>query len=229
MARAKKRPLNPLDIFFSLAVDPNGTLRRAFSNSESPPLLITTLCLFLAGVILPPLVQTPEAFQNKTQAMLIEAVLTTTVLSIVSTGLLTIFAFRIFHGSARPINVFAIWVYTFAPITTVMIILFILNKLIHGELTILTFISSGYYRKTDIVVALLPYALRFGALISFLVFSTGTSIILGVSRSLAILVASMCIPILLGSYVLAVTISEYLYPGMAPQVNSFFAGFIRMN
>lgn len=229
MAKAKRRSLNPLDIFFSLAVDPTGTLQHAFSNSHFPPFLIITLSLFLAGVILPPLLQTPEALESQTQVTLIKAVVMTTLLSIFTTGVLTIFSFRIFHGRARPINVFALWIYSLAPITTVLLIVFALNKLIQGELTVLSFISSGYYQKSDIIVALLPYALRCAALISLAVFSSGTALILGVSRTLSILVTGLSIPILLGSYVLAVTVSDFTYPGIAPQVNSFFSGFLRMN
>jgi hypothetical protein len=229
MARARRKSLNLLDIFFSLSVDSRGTLRRAFSDSHFPPFLVTTLCLFLAGVILPPLLQTPDAFQNPGQVALIQAVITTTLVSIFTTGLLTIFAFRIFHGSARSIRIFALWIYSLAPITAALLIVFALNKLLQGELTVLTYISSGYHRTSDITVALLPYALRGAALVSLVVFSTGTSLILGVSRTLAILVTGLGVPILLGSYVFAVALSDFLYPGIAPQVNSFFSGFLRIN
>ncbi len=227
MPRKENTQLSLLDIFFTLGVDPGGVLMRAYNAHRFPPYVLTTLCMFLLVCILPPLITAPDALESSAQILLLRGILVTTAITIISTSIFITICVNLFHKSASNIAVVSLFVYSLAPITTTLGLLYVLNKLFQGDLTILTFILSGFSRPSDNIVAIFPYAIRLGALVSFCILSRGFMINLKGSRLLGVFAAIMTVPIILGSYIIALSLNEILHPNLAPQVNSFFWGFLQ--
>ena len=225
--RKDKTPLSLLDIFFTLGVDPGGVLMRAYNAHRFPPYVLTTLSIFLLVCILPPLITAPEALESSAQIILLRGILVTTALTIISTSIFIIVCVKLFNQRNANMAAASLFIYSLAPITTTLGLLYVLNKLFQGDLTVLTFILSGFSRQSDNIVAIYPYALRVGALVSFYILSRGFMIILKASRLLGVFAAIMTIPLILGSYIIALSVNEILHPNLAPQVNSFFGGFIQ--
>lgn len=225
--RKDKTPLSLLDIFFTLGVDPGGVLMRAYNAHRFPPYVLTTLCMFLLVCILPPLITAPDALESSAQILLLRGLLVTTALTIISTSIFITICVNLFHKNASNIAAVSLFVYSLAPITTTLGLLYALNKLFQDDLTILTFIISGFSRPSDNIVVIFPYAIRLAALVGFCVLSRGFMINLKGSRILGVFAAIMTIPIILGSYIVALSLNEILHPNLAPQVNSFFWGFLQ--
>ena len=200
---------------------------RAYNAHRFPPYVLTTLCMFLLVCILPPLITASDALESSAQILLLRGILVTTAITIISTSTFITICVNLFHKNASNIAAVSLFVYSLAPITTTLGLLYLLNKLFQGDLTILTFIISGLSRPSDNIVAIFPYAIRLGALVSFCILSRGFMINLNGSRILGVFAAIMTIPIILGSYIVALSLNEILHPNLAPQVNSFFWGFLQ--
>lgn len=228
MARSQRKPLSLLDIFLTLAVDPRGVLTRAFHVHGIPPYILPTICLFILVCILPPLITAPDALENPQHLNLIKGIIFTSLLTIILTSALLATSVKLLHSAAKTLQVFSLIIYALAPITTVMAILYGLNKMFQGELTILTFILTGYRRSSDFIVMLYPFAMRIAALLSLYTISHGLAIIVQVTKLLGLFMGILTLPLLLGSFVISLYITEIIYPNVTPQITSFFYGFTQV-
>jgi hypothetical protein len=125
-------------------------------------------------------------------------------------------AYRIFSGL----------VYATAPFITLLTALLITNKILYGNLSLLGVFGFGLPSGNNLAVTIFPIAMRLAALLSFLILSQSLRAITNSSRSLGILLALSAFPLLLGSFVIAVTVTDMLFPGSSSSTISFFSAYI---
>ncbi len=227
MAQSQRKALSLLDVFLTLFVDPRGVLTRAFHVHGIPPYILPTTCLFMLICLLPPLMTAPDALESSQHLTLVKGILFTSLLTIILTSILLATSVKLLHSSANTLQVFSLIIYALAPLTTVMAILYGLNKGLQGELTLLTFIMTGYARSSDYLVMLFPFAIRLGALVSLYSVSCGLAVILNLTKLLGFFLGILTLPLLLGSFIISLYITEMIYPGLTPQIVSFFNGFLQ--
>jgi hypothetical protein len=227
MARFQRKPLSLLDIFFTLTIDPRGVLTRAFYVHGIPPYILPTICLFILVCLLPPLITAPDALENPQHVILVKGIMFTSLLTILLTSALLASSVKLLHSTAKTLQVVSLLIYALAPLTTVMALLYGLNKIFQGELTILTFILTGYARSSDFMVMLYPFAIRIAALLSLYTISHGLAIIVQLTNLLGLFIGILALPLLLGSFIISLYITEIIYPNVTPQITSFFYGFMQ--
>jgi hypothetical protein len=95
-----------------------------------------------------------------------------------------------------------------------------------GRLSILQFLTTGYARPNDWLLQMFPNLFKLFCLLSFVVFGNCIRAIYRSSITSAVLIAAVCIPLLLGSFIVALSLTEVCFAGSSDQVITFFRSFV---
>jgi hypothetical protein len=223
---APKRLKTPtlLDVLFSIIVEPSATTQRLLSITP-PPHLFTTLFLFLCVCIAPPLAQVGSKVPNSDIPQVIPAILTV-VLTLILT---TIFAKTALtalrtHCSLRAVG--SNLIYASAPLITLMVVILVANQLISGELSLLTFLGTASADNADVVVGTYPLIFRIAILLCLTVLSSGYASLTRATLFPGFLMALGTIPLILGSFVVALTLIDLAIPDSSIGTIRFLETFL---
>jgi hypothetical protein len=123
-------------------------------------------------------------------------------------------------------SIFASLIYSTAPLITLMGAMYLLNYLLEGRLSILQYLTTGYARPDDWLLKIFPNLFRIFCLLSFILFANAVRALYRSSLMSAYLIASVSIPLLLGSFVVALSLTELCFHRSSEHVIAFFRGFI---
>jgi hypothetical protein len=222
----KTRKPNILDPLVVSIVDPKGTAIRLIKPNAYPPYSLTTLIAFMCVVILPTLLYGPIYFNGSADLKLTYSVILTTLLTIFITITLTSF---MAHASnvQRPFGrVLAAIAYSTAPVTVIFATLLLASKIFMGNLPLLMFISTGTSLPYDKVNQIFPFALRISLVISLFNLAQSLSVAARGGLGLGVVMAILTIPVILGSFVMGLWLTELIYPGASVDAIAFFTGFM---
>jgi hypothetical protein len=226
MATSRRKRPRLLDLFLAIVVDPRGTMYELLHWHEGPPHVLTALFLFCTVVITPPLLYQPEGIIDQKAILALYASLVTLLLTLAFATFFATMFFRALHLPASPGAVFASIVYSSAPITTLMGAMYLCNYLLEGRLSILQFLATGYARPDEWLLHVFPNLFRIFCGLSFILFASAVRALYRSSLISGYLIAAVSVPLLLGSFIVALSLTEACFPGSSEHVIHFLRAFV---
>lgn len=223
--RTRKKKLGIFDALFSPFVDAPGTMEHFLVEQRSPPHLLSCLFLLVSLVLAPPLMYFPGVGLSYENLLPLGAVLQVSLLTLLLTTFFSNLLTRIIGIPQRALSVFGALVYATCPFVSFMCVVYISNYVIMGQLTVLNFLIWGYQDPNDWLLMQFPLLIKICCCISFWVFINGIRALTRATLSSAALIATTCIPLLLGSFVLSLYCNELTLPGTSGRVIKFFNAF----
>lgn len=226
MPQARTRKPSLMDVLVSLMVDPRGVTRQLFAYDRSPPWTLTTLSLFMCTCVVAPLMYTPSKEIPAPLANHLGPAITAALLTILCTSFFLLMALRSLNVRGITYRTFSSVVYATAPFITILSALLILNKVLYGDLSLLGSLALGIAPQGNSVLAIFPAAMRIAALFSLAILGQCLRVITNSSFSVGILLALSSLPLLLGSFIVALTVTDFIFPQSSADTIRFFAGYL---
>jgi hypothetical protein len=226
MAKKRNRPPGILDILISALADPRGTMRHLLVASKSPPHLITSLFFLGCIVVAPPILYSPDGTIETTHVNLLVATLLTALLTLVLAGFFQSMATRALGAQQSIFSLFCAMTYSLTPFVTVMTFFYVATYWAQGHISVLQFLTTGFASQHDMLVQFFPTMVKLTCVACFILFANGIRALMSSSLSSAALIAAICVPLLMGSFVVALSIEELMLPGVSSKVVDFFATFL---
>jgi hypothetical protein len=132
----------------------------------------------------------------------------TVILTIVLSAIFIRTALKALQVRCRLAPIVANLIYTTAPLTTLMTVTLFANHLVSGELSLLYALGTGTTQDSDVVVKTFPMVLRIALALSLVVLACGYRFIARSSLVPALLMAVGTIPLILGSFVVSMTLID---------------------
>jgi hypothetical protein len=226
MAKKRIRPPGILDILVSALVDPQGTMTHLLVTAKYPPHIIT--CLFFLGciVIAPPILYTPDGTINHSHTNLLVATLLAFFLTLGLAGFFQSMTTRALGAQQSMFSLFCAMIYAFTPFVTVMVFFYAATYWAQGHISILQYLTTGFASQSDNLVQFFPTMVKITGLVCFILFTNGIRALMRSSLSSATLIAAVCVPLIMGSFVVSLSIEELLLPGISTKVIGVFASFL---
>lgn len=226
MARKRIRPPGLLDILVSALVDPKGTMRILLVDSKWPPHLITSAFFLGCVVIAPPILYTPDGVVGTPQVTHLVATLLAIFLTLLLGGFFQSMTTRALGRQVRTFSLVCAMIYSFTPFVSVMAFFYAATYWTQGHISVLQFLTTGFVSQHDPLVQFFPTVGKVTCLVCFTLFTNGVRALMGSSLSSAVLVAAICVPLLMGSFVVALSLDELMLPGVSSKVIDLFAAFL---
>lgn len=226
MAKKRSRPPGILDILVSALVDPKGTMRLLLVDSPYPPHVLTSLFFLGCVVIAPPVLYTPDGAVGTPQILLLTATVLTALLTIALAGFFQSMATRALSSEQPILPLVCAMIYAFTPFVTLMAFFYIATYWNQGHISVLQFLTTGYSSQHDKLVQFFPTAVQITCFVSYALFTNGIRALMHSSLSSAALVAAICVPLVMGSFVVALSLAELVLPGVSSKVIGVFAAFL---
>jgi hypothetical protein len=217
---------NILDALIVSIVDPKGTASRLIKPNDYPPYSITLLLTFLAVFILPPLLYGQIFYDTGIDSKRTGSIIISTTITIALTVGLLFFTTHACNVKKPFGKVLSAVAYCTAPIIAIFASLLIANKALMGSLTLLTFISNGIFMPQDIITQIFPFALRVSVMAALFNLSQGLAAAARGGFGLGLVLAFLSIPIILGSFIMSLWLTELIYPMSSSETISFFANIM---
>jgi len=226
MARKRIRPPGLLDILVSALVDPKGTMRLLLVDSKFPPHLITSVFFLGCVVIAPPIFYTPDGIVGTTQVTHLVETLMTIFLTLFLAAFFQSMTTRALGGQVAMFSLTCAMIYAFTPFVSVLAFFYASTYWTQGHISVLQFLTTGFVSQHDALVQFFPTACKLTCLVSFVLFANGVRALMRSSLSSAVLVAAICVPLLMGSFIVALSLQELMLPGLSANVIDFFGAFL---
>jgi hypothetical protein len=123
-------------------------------------------------------------------------------------------------------KVLAAIAYSTAPVTVIFATLMLASKIFMGNFTLLTFISTGSSLSYDKVNQIFPFALRISLVISLFNLAQSLGVAARGGLGLGVVMAALTIPLIMGSFVMGLWLTDLMYPGVSVDAIAFFTGFM---
>jgi len=220
----RKKPPGISEAILASVVDPRGTMHRLLVQSERPPYILATLLFFLIVCIAPVLLYR-SYLGDALDAELIGCVSSTLALTfIITCCLVTSSAHAI--GSNIYLRSLAALVYSLAPMTAIMGIMLLANRISQGSPTLVMFIALGTTQPNDLITEIFPYAFRASLGLAFLTLAYGLAAVMRGTLGIGLFMAALALILLLGSFVVGLTITDIIYPLTSSRTIDFFARYL---
>jgi hypothetical protein len=226
MAKKRIRAPGLLDIFISAPIDPQGTMADLLVTPKYPPHLITCLFCVCCIVIAPPILYTPDGTLNTTHINLLAATLSTSLLTLGLAGFFQSMLTRTLGTQQSIFSLFCAMTYALTPFVTVMIFFYAATYLTQGHISILQYLTTGFVSQSDRLAPFFPTMVKASGLVSFVLFTNGIRVLMRSSLISAALIATVCLPLIMGSFIVSLSIEELLLPGISPKVIEVFTSFM---
>jgi hypothetical protein len=213
------------DVLIATPVDPYGSMRHLLVERQRPPYLFATMIALFCVLLLPFLIfqyryEIPTWNVQITYAILITLAVTVVLFIPACSVVLRLMAFKV------PLSrLSALSIYSLTPLLPLAIGYYIVNYLVMGELTILTYFATGRPSRTDWYIQFLPYFVMMGMFWSFMIFAQGIRIVARASLTSGILATILCVAVLFGAYLIGLICSEAIFKDTSFYVSQFFASF----
>lgn len=223
--RSRNKKLGIFDALFSPFVDARGTMQNLLVDQRRPPHLFTCLFFLTCLVLAPPLMYSPGVGIGYENARSLAALLQVSILTLLLSTVFITLLLRVIGASQRPLSIFGALVYATCPFVSFMCLFYISNYITMGRLTVLSFLIWGQVDGDDWLVRQFPFLVKVFCFISFWVFANAIRVLTRSTLSSAALMSAVCVPLLLGSFVLALYCTELNLKGTSSGVIQFFNAF----
>jgi hypothetical protein len=220
------RKLGLFDILLALPTDPAGMMRHLLCERKSPPYLGFIPPVLVAVLAGPPLYYQHSLELNPLQAPLFLSIVFTLLVTFVAFNLFTTILFKTLALEVTPIKVFANSLYSLTPLIPFMLGFYMVDYLVSGEFAILRFLASGVANYDNWLTPLFPTAMKGALCICLAVFSYGIKALGSTTTFSAFVLTSLCIPVLVGAFLVALTLANTIFPDSGVEVFRFFRSFV---
>ncbi len=215
-----------LDVLVSALVDPRGVTKQLFAYDGLPPWVISTLTLFTCTCIVAPFLYSPDSAHLSAQLAQALPSVITTLLTFVCTSLFLLVILMSLNMLSEAYRTFSTLVYATAPFITIMGAMLLANKVLHGDLSLLGYLMTGGVPTGEVIPSFFPIAMRVGALSSIVILSQSLRAVTNSSFGVGMLLAVTTIPLVLGSFVVALTATDLIFPNSSTTTIRFFSTYV---
>jgi hypothetical protein len=134
-------------------------------------------------------------------------------------------ALRSLNFKRSTYTLLAALVYATAPCTTILVALLLANKVTSGDLSLLGVIASGFGDHSNVVVRIFPTMLMIAQALAFLTLSQSLRALTHSSLGVSLLLGIIAIPLILGSFIIALTATDLVFPSSSPVTIQFFSSY----
>lgn len=217
-----KKKLTLLDTIISLPIDPAGMMRHLLRERRYPPyLVLAPLSTFFVLVVPTLWYQHYKGIQSAVPEVNY-SIATTVVLTLVWFSLLMSVLFRVLLLKVSSGKVWAASLYCITGLVPFMLAFYLGNFLASGHLSIVELLATGHVDKTDWCIELFPTWARIALIYSFFLFVNAVRALTGTKFVSSFSMAVLAIPVLIGSFVVSLTISDILFQDTGLEVYRFF-------
>ncbi len=215
-----------VDTVMTCITDPYGTMEHLLHEREVPPYIVSSFIALITVFVAPTIWYQyqynirPVAVSDTYALCLILSI------TFVFFVLFTILLLRLLGVTAPAIKVLAASVYSLTPFVPLMVGYYIANYLAIGNLSVTSYFVTGKRAHGDWFVSFFPVFIKFGIFFSFMVFSSAMRIIGRMGLPTGLIVGTLAIPILLGSYFIGATCSEAIFTGSARTTTKWLTSYL---
>lgn len=221
-----ERRLGALDLLMSSVLDRRGTMDHLLMERPYPPYIISSGIALFAVLVLPALLYHHQHSVTPLDKDLAKAIALSLAMTFILFTLCTTVLLRLMGIVAPLIKVIAANVYSLVAIIPLMLAYYAANWAINGELTILSFFTTGRLADGEWLIELFPVLLYVAVFLIFLVFTYAIRALGNSPLTTAYMIAILCLPLLVGCFVVGMTCAEALFPQSSYQVGRFFTAFL---
>lgn len=218
--------LGLLDVLLALPSDPAGMMRHLLRERKTPPFIGWLPLLLVLILASPPLYYQHSLGMNLMERTVVASIAFTTIVTFLAFNLFTTVLFKVLAINVTPIKIFANTLYALTPLIPFMLGFYLADYIVSGELALLRYMASGIISYDDWLTPLFPTAMKLTLCICLAVFAYGIKA-LGTTTTLsAFALMLLCLPILVGAFLVAVTLANSLFPDTGIEVFRFFRSFV---
>jgi hypothetical protein len=221
-----RKKLSLLDTLIATPFNPAGTMRHLLRERRYPPyLIIAPLSTFLVLVAPTLWYQHYMGFQSGPPEINY-AIALTVVLTLIWFSLLMSVLFKLLLLTVSPGKLWAASLYCLAGLIPFMLAFYLGNYLASGQVSILQFLATGHAEESDWFIELFPNSAKVALAFSFLLFVNAVRALTNSRFISALSMSVLGIPVLIGSFVVSLTMSNILFPDTGVEVYRFFTNLL---
>ncbi len=218
----RREKVGVLDTLLALPSDPTGILRTLLVNRRFPPFLLAIPIALFLTFVLPAVLEQKHRGLRPFDSEAAYAIVITTGVTFIAFTLFATVLYRVLALDVPAIKVVANTLYALGALIPFMVAFYLTNFLACGELTVLTYFTTGVIKNGDWVVPLYPKVAKIALLGSAIAYSGGIRVLGSTSALSSYLLTVLCIPLIIGAFAVAVTIANTIYPYTGMEVLRFF-------
>jgi len=208
----ENEPVGFLHAMLGLGTNPAGTARRLITESF-PPYILTLLLCILLSIFVPFITQIYYLRLDAYRSDLFFSLLIVIFFSLLVFAIVEMFFLQILGIDMRLPQMLATITYSFVPLMYALWVVYLVNKLMNGSLTLITLLLTGYAPVDPTVFDLMTIAFAYVQIMAFVIFAVCLrEISHGNWLSSIAITAITGIPFYL-CLVLGLALSEFAVPG----------------
>jgi hypothetical protein len=221
-----KKKLSLLDILLSLPTDPSGMMRHLLLERRNPPHTLTALIATLLFLVGPSLYYRHSLGIEMAQPEVEPSLWCAAAVTLLSFILFTTVLLRLLAFPVSVTRVMAATFYSLAGLIPFMVALYLTSFLATGSLTILGYLSTGHYREGDWLVKSFPTWTKVGAAFVLYLFTNAIRALGNTKTISAVAIVIFTIPIMIGAFMVGLTVANAIFPDTGIVDYRFFLSFI---
>jgi len=222
-----KKKLSLLDTLISIPIDPAGTMRHLLRERRYPPyLVLAPLCTFFV-LVAPTLWHQHHRGLYSALPEINYAIAMTVVLTLIWFSLLMSVLLKLLLLNVSPGKMWAASLYCLASLIPFMGAFYLGNFLTSGHLSVLEYLATGESNHSDWFLKLFPICAKAALLFSFFIFVNAVRALTNTKFISAFSMAVLGIPVLIGSFVVSLTMSDVLFQDTGMEVYRFFTHLLK--
>jgi hypothetical protein len=226
MVRSSPKKPGLLDALLSVTVDPRGTTSLLLNSPGSPPFGLTMLGLFLGLYVVAPLLYQGGSVSIISSLQSLAPVLLASILTFLLASFFMVMGLQILGVRRSMRMTLAILAYCTSPLVSLMLLASAASLIMYGAPTVTMFLASGYAAPDDAVVQVFPYLLKITGLLSLVILTQALRSITTSSLTVSLLAALCSIPLILGAFVIALTLTDVAFPQSSPRTIALYQSMI---
>lgn len=219
---AIKKKLSLLDTLISIPIDPAGMMRHLLKERRYPPYLVLAPLSTFFVIVAPTLWYQHYIGGQSSSPELNYAITVTVVLTLIWFSLLTSVLFKLLLLDVPPGKIWAASLYCLASLIPFMCAYYLGNFLASGHLSILGYLATGRADSSDWFLELFPTCATFALAFSFFLFINAVRALTNTRFISAFSISVLALPVLVGSFVVSLTIADIIFQDTAMEVYRFF-------
>jgi len=221
------KKLSLLDTLLSLPVDPAGMMYHLLRERRFPPYLLLAPTATLAVLVGPSVWYMNKMQLHSGLSDTYPAVALTTALTMLTFSFFLSVLMRLLLLNVSMFKVLVSVLYSCAGLIPFMLAFYLGNYLASGHLSVLKFLATGRMDSRDWFVALFPISAKVALGFSFFLFTNAIRALTDSKLMSAFSLAVLAIPVLIGSFAVALTMTDIVYKDTGVEVYRFFTDLLQ--
>jgi hypothetical protein len=223
--RAHNRP----SLFAALlgtTADPRGAMERLLNRERHPLLVVIALFAFMFVIIVPPLLHHSKYSADQQIDDFFSSVAITTLATLLCTSVLLASSMHVAGVRTNYLRAIVALAFCSVPITAVLSALITGGRLYAGSFTITSYLATGITVPGDLILEIFPAVVRASLVLSYITLAYGLSTVARSSFGMGLIMATLTIPLLLGSFIVGLSITELVHPQTSSRTIEFFSRYL---